>query len=758
MLDKTPDRVVAEMSEQEAIDRFLKEQSVFLSPDPDIMADHGLAPRSERENELIENQELDRDKLALIRDRLISRSVENWEVMTGIAASPGARWGDVITGIWTPAGDLAIVSTHGVLVFAAITHYALRAIDRYWKDDPTVGIHEGDLFTVNDARWGAIHPADWTSFYPVFHDGELVCYTGVAEHLGENGSIEPGGLATIAENVYGEGLRLPPTKVAKNGKLCKDFMTFLQNMVREPSLMLEDMNARLTVCKKQADAVKEVIADHGVDDFIRSLRVSVEDVEAETKRRIAKIPDGTARSFAFADHTFRENVMIKLNVEIRKKGSELTFDFRGSSAEFLNRSINSVLGSSKAMISNLFSAYIWPDLPRNQGLISAIKVVTDEHSCIASGFESPNTVSMVTLFPIFTAIQEAFAKLTHSAPEMRSKTLAPWYNMVNTYVYGGVNQRGQIVASISANVNGMPGGAREDADGEHSMAATFAVMCDLPEVEYGEAEYPYLSIVGKRLLKDNQGFGKYRGGSGFYWAVSPKDSPIWGFMSVFTGAHLNNIKGLFGGYGCGSYPVCKITDVDVFDLLEDDPETLGSLNIDYLMNARPVEEATYTTRPGTMPFEFAQRGDIYIMSQGAGGGYGDVLERDPEAVVRDVRDNVISDHVAETVYRVAYDRENFAVDQEATQKLRAETIKQRLSQGKPFDQFVAEWTKPGPTEIPVPYFGCWDNREEIFVGVADMPSPADAIQPIEMDDPDQVRIAELEDEVAMLKAQLQAAE
>src|SRR6218665_866265 len=47
------------------------------------------------------------DRVGLMRDRLISNCNETWQVMSAIASSPGAKWGDSITGIWTASGDLA---------------------------------------------------------------------------------------------------------------------------------------------------------------------------------------------------------------------------------------------------------------------------------------------------------------------------------------------------------------------------------------------------------------------------------------------------------------------------------------------------------------------------------------------------------------------------------------------------------------------------------------------------------------------------
>ena len=142
MDDRVRTDALYEQAALDVVQNFLSNQQVFIGPDPEIMESHALAPRSAREDQLLQ-QTWDRSRAGLLRDRLVSNCNETWEMMSQIASSPGAKWGDSITGVWTTSGDLAMVSTGGVLGFASITHYALRHIMKYWKDDPSIGIRAG---------------------------------------------------------------------------------------------------------------------------------------------------------------------------------------------------------------------------------------------------------------------------------------------------------------------------------------------------------------------------------------------------------------------------------------------------------------------------------------------------------------------------------------------------------------------------------------------------------------------------------------
>ena len=129
---------------------------------------------------------------------------------------------------------------------------------------------------------------------------------------------------------------------------------------------------------------------------------------------------------------------------------------------------------------------------------------------------------------------------------------------------------------------------------------------------------------------------------------------MFGFMTTCTGSKFPTAYGLFGGYGAPSYPLCKIKGVNAFEILKDLPE--DQWTVEGLMNGQPFKGAKYTTHHMGMQFEIAKQGELYMICQGAGGGYGDPLERDPEAVVTDLRDNtffaVIHLQVGETEYQV----------------------------------------------------------------------------------------------------------
>lgn len=112
-------------------------------PDPEIMRDHSIAPRSDLE-EIVLAEGVDRMQVERIRKRIAGALDEGYEMCEAQGAAPGAKWGDLTTAIYTAAGDVAYLSCHGVIAFSAILHHPIRYINKYWKNEPTVGVNPGD--------------------------------------------------------------------------------------------------------------------------------------------------------------------------------------------------------------------------------------------------------------------------------------------------------------------------------------------------------------------------------------------------------------------------------------------------------------------------------------------------------------------------------------------------------------------------------------------------------------------------------------
>lgn len=737
--------------QQQLLDRFLTDNKMFYGPDPEIMSNHRIAERTELEQRLL-SAEVDPHKVNEVRGLVLAALDESHTMIEQMGAAPGAKWGDMTTAIFTASGDLSMIAPHGVGGFAAAVFYPIKFINKYWASEPTVGVNEGDAFIHNDARYGGIHNTDQSMMMPVFWKQKLVCWISATIHEGENGSTEPGGMPAAAESKFDEGLKMSPFRCAENFQLKRDLVTFLQNSVRDPKLQLEDMKVRLHSVIRLRERIISLLEEHGEDALIIMLRKQLEDVVAEVRRRITELPDGIVRTISFADSTLRESALLKMNMTLTVKGDKITVDMRGSSPELLNRSINTNQASFKTMLFSSYMQNIWPDLPFTMALFTPFDFIFDENSLLNGSFETPQAMSLIPLFKTMTIACIPMAKLNFSLPHRYTAIVAPQYDQPATLIYGGLTQHGENVGNFCADINGMGQGGRSHWDGEHSVSPPFAAHCDLGEIELMEEDLPIVRLGAFTLTKDRAGFGKQRSGQGYEQIHTFRHSGLWGFMTGCSGSLFPSAMPLFGGYASPTYPLCKIKGSNVFDHLEKNPEKIKFDIID-LMNNQPIEDGQYSTHTMGMTFELAAPGELYMMCQGAGGGYGDVLQREPSAVIKDLEEALISHETAREIYKVVYDEQSLIVDEEATRALRINERKARISRGVPYDEFVKTWTTAEPP-AHLPYMGCWDQQDEVY-GIMmgqRIKMKGTELQSQFMLNPKDVEIAALKAEVAALKA------
>lgn len=730
------------------IDAFLKSNLSFLGPDPEIQNNHHIAQRSPREEDILA-RELDPHLFAEIRGRFQAALDETFNIAEQTVATPAAQCGDMSTAFFTAAGDTSQCSTRGVAAFAVSLHYPIRFIRKYFEQDPSVGVRPGDGFLMNDCHYGGIHSPDQHMFMPVFHEAELVCWVCCAMHEGEIGAKVPGGMGPTVESPWDEGFRGSPIKIVEHYALKTDLVTLVQNNSREPQIMMADLKSRLSACKRLERRVTEAIDAHGVEAVIGFFRGNVEYMANEARRRIAELPDGTVRTTFYCDETMREAALLKIQCTFIKQGDHVTLDMRGSSPELFNRPINSLRSTISIAVSTALSYHIWPDLPAAQALTDCFDFVTDPGSLVDASNQVPVALCMQPLFKVITATEIAFSKFYYGASKRYARVKAGWFNQPQSIIYGGINQHMDSVGNMCGDLNGMAGGARCDMDGEHSMSPNFGSYCDIGEGEEAEEGLPFVRMISKRLYPDNCGFGKYRGGAAYQYGLMRFGTLPFGFQTFTGGSYFPSTQGLFGGYACPVYAVCTIRGKNLFADIKADP-TLFRASIEYLMNEQPFKGATYTSRSMAVPFDFYGEGELFMVAQGAGGGYGDVLERDPALVIKDLDEKIISPATARETYGLVYDEVTLAVDLAATAKARAAQREERKARGMNWDDFVARKVRTTPP-ADVMYFGEWNGSAELYAGPYGKGLPGQ-LPPLFMPDPLLVENAQLKARIAELEA------
>jgi len=632
---------------------------------------------------------------------------EGKETTMKLGASSGMRWGDVAFGIYTAQGDLAVVAT-GIWFHAVLGQIPVKYIVKHWIDDPSVGVREGDSFFFNDPFYGGVHGADMGLCVPVFHGDKLVCFTGAVVHTGEAGGKEPGGLISNSESKYDEGLLVPPVKIGENFVLREDLLNMFAAMTRDPRTLILDIKARLAACRIAQRRIVEQIDRKGVSFFIGGLRRILTVTAEGAKRKVRRLNDGVFRQPRFMDTVGPEPALTKIGLTLTKQEDKIKFTFEDTTPMLPDKPMNSFFQGIIGLSMVYFCGWFFHDLPANNGLLETLEWEFPEDSMINAHGEAPTSLAPFTQTCFAHGVFLAGARMSYHLDPLRA--VAAWHQGFGVPVYGGMNQWNEPMADISPEINATGAGARPDMDGVDGAGAYFATMSDCSDVETTESDRPFLYLV-RNYFKSSYGHGKFRGGSGVGFSMMMHHVP-WVAMGAFGyGSKFPSTLGIFGGYAAPTTFVRTVEGSNVKALLSEG-KTAIARTLDEVYEADNPEEGQEGFHHICMSVRPLMNGDTFTFLVGGGAGYGDALERDPDAVLKDLRDGLTTHWAARNVYRIVYDDKTLRLDTEGTARSRAERKAERLGRAKPYDEFEAEWRKLRPPDSVIRSYGPYPHPSQ----------------------------------------------
>jgi N-methylhydantoinase B len=351
--------------------------------------------------------------------------------------------------------------------------------------------------------------------------------------------------------------------------------------------------------------------------------------EALVRAEIASWPDGTATFTDYMDSDGFEVRDVAINVELTVRGDEVTVDLSGSDP-MVRGSLNTPRPFAKASVYQPIIAALTTDVPLTAGAIRPITVLTKPGTVTHVVMPGASSMRGVTGFRILDAVNNCLAQLV---PE---RVPAAGEGGNTLVILSGQNRDDEQVIYYELVVGTW--GARPVADGNDGLSNPSATASNIP-VEIAETDFPIL-IERYGLVPDSCGAGRYRGGLALeraFRSLVPNMS-----LQVRSDRQIHRPYGLSGG-GPGG----------------------GSLNT--ITANGDGQEVLWPPMFSTL----IQSGDLLYHRTAGGGGWGDPLDREPEAVAQDVVDEKISQSAARENYGVVLDRDG-AVDQRQTAQLRAE--------------------------------------------------------------------------------------
>jgi acetophenone carboxylase len=665
--------------------------------DPEIIA-QGLAPVTDIEARGM--AKLSAVDVELLTHKLSAIVEEARDVYMSLSISEGIITGDMNCGLFTASGDPVMVGT-GIYFHTLLNNAQLKYINTYYRDDPSVGLRDGDIYFFNEELAGGVHNLDMFTAMPIFWQGELVAWAECGGHQGETGSITPGGFAPTAKSRYDEGLHIPCMRIGENFLLRRDVLDFMTGAVRNGFVFEADLRSRLATMMRIRERFLREVERKGVEYVVGGMRQILVDGERNARARLRDINDGIFRSVLFNDDHGTFFGLTRVPLTLIKEGEELIVLVQGVSPECKTGPFNSSWHLTRAatavyLFSYLFRGY----LPANAGLLEPVKYYVEGPTLMNSSAEVAHGLANQVCAFATQNLYMAGAKMLFDSP-WREAVQAPQSRNYSLPIFSGVNRRGYLSMNYTGAANAGGGGARHDMDGENALGFYWGPWTDAGEIEEQDDRMAQLALA-RGLDKNFHGFGKYRGGTPLveistFCAACAMSS--WG-----SSDKLSFNFGLFGGYAGPPNPRFVIRDTNLMRQIEDGRQlSLGQYE---LLTEQSVSGA-YILTSSSKDAETFNEGDIVVSSVGAGGGYGDVLDRDPALVVRDLEDGLITTDVAERIYGVIVDPETHLVDAAATRRARQDIRSERLANAEPFDVFIAKWLKRKPKDEILKYYGSW---------------------------------------------------
>jgi len=588
--------------------------------------------------------ELDPLTYEVVRHRLWSVTDEMGEALKRMSGSPIVTdANDFDFAICDELGQEVQVGLYNTMLVGAVD-LAIYWTLRHRAANP--GIAEGDMFLCNDP-WvgGGLHQNDVIVYQPVFHDGKLFAWTSAIAHQPDLGGVGLGSFSPAAQDVFSESLPTPPVKVVRDGLLQRDVADLWVRRSRVPLLIGLDLRAKIGANNVGRERLHALIDQYGADTVKAVMKRMMNDAEARLRSKLASLPDGSWSATGYQDQSHEgDRGLHKITVTTTKTGDHLTFDFTGTDPQA--GVINCTYAGLRGGVMLALLPILAGDIPWSAGgLMRCFDLITEEGTLNNATF--PAAVSRGPIGPAWltgSLVAECLSGLLDRSLELGKNVQATCCGTWDTAIIAGLDERGeQPVPFLNIIMEPMAGGygARPHADGLDTGGLFCIPMGRIPDVEMTEFLYPVLTLW-RREVPDSGGPGRHRGGVAASVAITPHGTSVpMGLILASAGKAVAQNAGL-----CGGHPGNTGLDVIARNSRIADVLAAGQL-------PSSLPEISDTLEPGqNYATSYLAPGEVFTMTWQGGGGYGDPLARDPDAVARDVREQKVTAEAARDVYGV----------------------------------------------------------------------------------------------------------
>jgi N-methylhydantoinase B len=489
----------------------------------------------------------------------------------------------------------------------------------------------GDIYITSIPAFTGSHPADMMLWMPIFHGDRLFGFAASKAHLIDVGAKDP--YPTDSTDAFQEGLRIPPVKLYRAGVLDQTLASIIKSNSRAPEIIWGDIHSEIASFRTGEEGVLRLLDKYGFDTVYESIQDIYDHAERMARDAIRKMPAGTWNGVDYSDNNGIDigiPLKVGVSVTIDPEAAEITFDFSDSAEQQrgpMNVPMITAISISR-MMGKILTA---PESAACEGSFRPIKVIAPK-----GGLFNPHDAAPTNLYgwPGMTAIEAIMSAMSADFPDRLPAQSGGDLCAVFRYGFDPVTSQ----MWVEANIEGIGMGASAFADGESAMVHILEACSRNLPVELEEAKDPEL-IERYELIQDSGGAGTFRGGLGVrrdYRLLA--DGRMISVLERCIAPHAGVAGGLPGGRTYG------VIDSSIygqgFEIIKTPDQPLA-------------------------------KNDLLSIRSGGGGGFGSPLERDPERVLEDVLEELVSIEAARELYGVVFDETTGGIDHEDTKRIRA---------------------------------------------------------------------------------------
>ena len=520
----------------------------------------------------------------------------------------------------------------------SLTEFVPRVIREYGPEN----LEPGDAILSNHPYLGGVHLNDITLISPVYHHspcrvypdgslgtsvqvsdereqrkGELFGYVANLAHHVDVGGGAPASIGAFRE-VYQEGIIIPPVKLVRRGEIVPDIFRLVLGQIRSKHETAGDFRAQVAANNTGVRRLNALLDRMGSENVAFYVDELLDYSERQTRAELSKLPKGIFAADGYVDNDGFTDEPVHLVAKMEIDDDGVLFDLTGSDPQ-RRAPVNSTYAQTYSACAYVLKSLLDPDIPVNAGFYRLVHIVAPTGTVVNCTSPAPVVGGWETQVRLSDILLKALA------PVLPDRIPAGTKAMMAQVGFGATHPRtGELYAFYETLAGGY--GGRATSDGPDAVQCHGQNTENAP-IEETEINYP-VRINRYELVDDSDGAGKHRGGLGL------RRDYFFDHEASFT---ILADRDRWGPWG--------------------------------LFGGQPGKVATYVLNPNTEAVKLGSKvtiqlkpGDVVSLRTCGGGGYGPPEARDPELVLRDVRNGKVSPERAKEIYGVSIDTDTWTVE------------------------------------------------------------------------------------------------